>query len=155
MNGKLLTFITLKRPRTTLDEYDVTKSQVEASIEVGSINTRNLDRDAYLKSADFFDVQTFPILSFSSTRVSPKGEGELTVEGNPTIRGVPRKVAFAAEGPTAPATDPWGNTRIGMSATAKINRKDFGLTWNTALETGGFLVGDEVTITLEVQAVKA
>ena len=139
----------------SLDEYDVTKSQVEASIEVGSINTHNPDRDAHLKSADFFDVQTFPILSFSSTRVSPKGDGELTVEGNLTIRGVTRKVAFAVEGPTAPATDPWGNTRIGMSATTKINRKDFGLTWNTALETGGFLVGDEVIITLEVQAVKA
>ena len=110
----------------SLDEYDVTKSQVEASIEVGSINTHNPDRDAHLKSADFFDVQTFPILSFSSTRVSPKGEGELTVEGNPTIRGVPRQVAFALEGPTAPATDPWGNTRIGMSATTKISRKDFG-----------------------------
>jgi polyisoprenoid-binding protein YceI len=138
----------------SLDEY-VTKSQVKASIDAGSIDTHNPDRDAHLKSADFFDVQTFPILSFSSTRVSPKGDGELTVEGNLTIRGVTRKVAFAVEGPTAPATDPWGNTRMGMSATTKINRKDFGLTWNTALETGGFLVGDEVTITLEVQAVKA
>jgi polyisoprenoid-binding protein YceI len=87
--------------------------------------------------------------------VSPNGSGDLTVEGNLTIRGVTRKIAFAVEGPTAPATDPWGNARIGMSATAKINQKDFGLTWNTALEAGGFLLGDEVTITLEAQAVKA
>jgi polyisoprenoid-binding protein YceI len=133
----------------------VTKSQVEASIEVGSINTNKANRDAHLKSADFLDVQTFPILSFSSTGVSPNGNGELAVEGNLTIRGVTRKVAFAVEGPTAPATDPWGNTRMGMSATTKINRKDFGLAWNTTLETGGLLVGDEVTITLEAQAVKA
>jgi polyisoprenoid-binding protein YceI len=91
----------------------------------------------------------------SKTHRNCEGWVKLTVEGNLTIRGVTRKVALAVEGPTAPATDPWGNTRIGMSATTKINRKDFGLTWNTALETGGFLVGDEVAITLEVQAVKA
>jgi polyisoprenoid-binding protein YceI len=83
------------------------------------------------------------------------GEGELSVEGDLTIRGVTRKVSFAVEGPTPPAKDPWGNTRIGVSASAKINRKDFGLTWNAALETGGILVGDDITITLDAQFVKA
>ena len=81
--------------------------------------------------------------------------GELAVEGELTIRGVTRKVTFSVEGPTPPAKDPWGNTRVAVAATTKINRKDFGLTWNAALETGGILVGDEVTITLDVQFVKA
>jgi Uncharacterized conserved protein len=136
-------------------EGDVTKSQVEATIEAASINTRDADRDTHLKSADFLDVEKFPKLSFTSTSVTRKGEDELAVEGDLTIRGVTRKVVFAVEGPTAPGKDPWGNTRIGFSATTKINRKDFGLTWNAALETGGILVGDDVTITLEVEAIKS
>jgi polyisoprenoid-binding protein YceI len=138
-----------------LDEADVTNSYVEASIETASINTHDADRDAHLKSADFFDVEKFPKLTFNSTRVTRTGQGELAVEGNLTIRGVTRPVVFAVEGPTPPAVDPWGNTRIGLSATTKINRKDFGLTWNAALEAGGFLVGDEVTIALDVQVVRA
>ena len=137
------------------DETDVTNSRVEASIEVGSISTRDSDRDAHLKSADFLHAEQFPTLSFTSTRVTRRGEEEFAVEGDLTIRAVTRKVVFAVEGPTAPAKDPWGNTRIGLSATTKINRKDFGLTWNAALEAGGLLVGDEVTITLDVQAVLA
>jgi polyisoprenoid-binding protein YceI len=139
----------------TLDEQDITKSHVEASIDAASINTREADRDTHLKSADFLDVEKFPKLTFTSTRVTRTGEGELQVEGDLTIHGVTRKVVFNVEGPTPPGKDPWGNTRIGFTATTKINRKDFGLTWNTTLETGGILVGDEVTITFEVQAIKA
>jgi polyisoprenoid-binding protein YceI len=139
----------------TRDEADLTKSQVEAVIDASSIETHDPQRDGHLKSADFFDVEKFPTLAFKSTRVSRVGDGELSIEGDLTIRGVTRKVVFSAEGPTAPAKDPWGNTRIAISATTKINRKDFGLTWNTALETGGILVGEEVTITLDVQFVKA
>src|SRR4029077_13921587 len=90
-----------------------------------------------------------------STRISRVGDKELTVAGDLTIHGVTRNVTFTVEGPTPPAKDPWGNIRLGLSATTKINRKDFGLTWNTALETGGLLVGDEVTITLDLQFVKA
>lgn len=138
-----------------IDEDDVTQSYVEATIDAGSINTRHADRDAHLKSADFFAVEQFPTLRFVSTRVTRQGPDKLAVEGDLTIRGVTRKVRFEVEGPTEPNTDPWGNTRVGLSATTKINRKDFGLTWNSTLETGGVLVGDQVTISLDVQAIKA
>ena len=106
-------------------------------------------------AADFFDAEKFPTLSFKSTGIEVVRNGELAVEGDLTIRGVTRKVTFSVDGPTPPAKDPWGNTRVAISATTKINRKDFGLTWNAALETGGILVGEEVTITLDVQFVKA
>lgn len=139
----------------SLDDGDILHSSVEASIDAASINTREPQRDAHLKSADFFDVEKFPTLTFKSTRLSRNSRGELEVTGDLTIHGVTRKVVFEVEGPSSPAKDPWGNVRLGLSATTKINRKDFGLTWNTALETGGILVGDDVTITLDVQFVKA
>ena len=138
-----------------LDEADPTKSRVEAIIDAASINTREAQRDGHLKSADFFHVEKFPTLTFKSTKIARKGDGELAVDGELTIRDVTRKVVFHVEGPTSAAKDPWGNTRIGLSGSTKINRKDFGLNWNTVLETGGILVGDEVTITLEAQFVKA
>jgi polyisoprenoid-binding protein YceI len=141
--------------KLTLDESELTKSQVETTIEAASIETRDPQRNAHLKSADFLDVEKFPTLSFKSTGVRRVGDGELAVEGDLTIHGVTRKVVFSVEGPTPPAKDPWGNARIAVSASTKISRKDFGLTWNAALETGGILVGDEVTITLDVQFVKA
>ncbi len=132
-------------------EGDVTKSKVAVTIDAASVNTR----DAHLKSADFFEVEKFPTLSFKSTRIIPKNQDDHAVEGELTIHGVTHAVRFDVEGPTPPAKDPWGNTRIGVSATTKINRKDYGLTWNTALETGGILVGEEVTITLDLQFVKS
>ena len=138
-----------------LDESDLTRSRAEATIDATSINTREPDRDAHLKSADFFDVEKFPTLTFQSTKITRTGDGELAVDGDLTIHGVTRNVRFAVEGPTPPGKDPWGNTRIGLAATTKINRKDFGLHWNAALETGGILVGEDVTITLDVQFVKA
>ena len=136
------------------DEGDHTNSQVEVLIDAASVETRDPQRDAHLKSADFFDVEKFPTLSFTSTRIT-KNDGDLSVEGDLTIHGVTRKVLFTVDGPTPAAKDPWGNTRIGLAATTKINRKDFGLTWNAALEAGGILVGEEVAITLDVQFVKA
>jgi len=139
----------------SLDETNHTNSRVEASIQAASINTRDAQRDTHLKSPDFFDAEKFPTLSFKSTRIGRSGNGELAVTGDLTIRGVTRNVVFTVEGPTPPAKDPWGNARLGLSATTKINRKDFGLTWNATLETGSILVGDEVTITLDVQFVKA
>jgi len=139
----------------TLDEDDTANSRIEASVDAASINTRDAQRDTHLKSADFFDVEKFPKLNFKSTSVKRTGDDELAVTGALTIHGVTRQVVFKVEGPTAPGKDPWGNTRVGLSAVTRINRKDFGLTWNAALETGGILVGDDVTITLDVQFVKA
>ncbi|MGH9512792.1 MAG: YceI family protein [Terriglobales bacterium] len=139
----------------TLDESDLTKSHAQAVIEASSIETRDAQRDTHLKSEDFFHVEKFPTLSFKSTRITLVRDGELAVEGDLTIRGVTRRVVFDVEGPTPPAKDPWGNTRVAVSATTKINRKDFGLTWNAALETGGILVGDEINITLDVEFIKA
>jgi polyisoprenoid-binding protein YceI len=138
-----------------LDEAGLANSHVEATIQAASISTRDAQRDAHLRSADFFDADRFPVLSFKSTGVRPAAGGELAVEGELSIHGVTRPVVFTVEGPTPPVKDPWGNTRIGISASTRISRKDFGLAWNAALETGGFLVGDEVTITLDVQFVKA
>jgi polyisoprenoid-binding protein YceI len=138
-----------------LDESDLAKSRIEASIEAASVHTRDDQRDAHLKSADFLDVEKFPTLHFKSKSISIVRDGELSVDGDLTIHGVTRNVHFAVEGPTPPTKDPWGNTRVAISASTKINRKDFGLTWNAALETGGILVGEEVTITLDVEFVKA
>jgi len=134
---------------------DSALSTIEASIPVTTISTCDPQRDGHLKSADFFDAEKFPTMTFKSTKVVRNGEADYSVTGDLTIHGVTKPVTFAVEGPSAPGKDPWGNTRIGLSATAKINRKDFGLGWNAALETGGFLVGEEVSITLDVQFIKA
>jgi len=138
----------------TLDEADVTKSSIEAAIEIASIHTRDEGRDAHLKSAEFFDAEQFPTMNLKSTHIARKADGELVVTGDLTIKGVTRSEQFAVEGPSEAAKDPWGNTRIGVTATTKINRKDFGLTWNAALETGGVMVGEDVTITLDLEFVK-
>jgi polyisoprenoid-binding protein YceI len=127
------------------------KSQIDAT----TIDTGEAQRDGHLKSPDFLDVEKFPTLTFKSTRIVKSKNGEVIVSGDLTIHGVTRNVELDVEGPSPQMKDPWGNTRIGLSATTRINRKDFGLTWNTALETGGFLVGDEVNITLDVQFIKA
>jgi polyisoprenoid-binding protein YceI len=140
----------------TLTEHatDKTLSTIEASIDVNSIVTGEAQRDAHLKSADFFDAAQFPTMTFRSSRVQPNGDGGYNVVGDLTLHGQTRQQTFTVEGPTAPGNDPWGNTRIGLSATTKINRKDYGLNWNAALETGGILVGDDVNITIEAQFIK-
>ena len=138
----------------TEDTSDPTLSHIDATIDISTISTGDAQRDAHLKSADFFHHEQHPNMTFSSTRVQEKGGGDYTVTGDLTIRGITKPVVFAVEGPTAPAKDPWGNTRIGLSASTKINRKDFNLTWNAALETGGILVGEEVQIALEVQFIR-
>jgi polyisoprenoid-binding protein YceI len=138
-----------------LNQKDVAQSSVEASIDVSTVNTQEAQRDAHLKSADFFDVEKFPAMTFKSTAITSTGEREFAVTGDLTMHGVTKAVTFAVEGPSAPAKDPWGNLRIGLSAATKINRKDFGLMWNQALESGGVLVGEDVAITLDVQFIKA
>jgi len=137
-----------------LDSSDVTKSSLEVAIDANSINTREPQRDTHLKSADFIDVEKFPNITFTSSSVTKKASGEFVVEGGLSIHGVTRKVTLNVEAPSAPQKDPWGGTRIGIEASTKINRKDFGLNWNAALEAGGFMVGDEVSITLDVEFVK-
>lgn len=136
-------------PEGSFDE-----SRVEAVVQAGSINTSQAQRDEHLRSGDFFDVERFPVLTFSSSSVRRIHEGAFSVIGDLTIRDVTREVELTVR-ETGRGTDPWGNERIGFSAETRIDRRDFGLTWNQALETGGVLVGTDVRITLEVQAVRA
>ena len=137
-----------------IDDKDITKSKVEVTIDTGSINTNVTKRDEHLRSADFFDVAKFPTMTFVSRNVAKAGQDRLKVTGDLTLHGVTREVVLDVEGPTVESKDPWGHIRRGATATTRINRKDFGLTWNKALETGGVTVGDEVTITLEIEMIK-
>ena len=136
-----------------VEDEDLAGSVVDVSINAASIDTRQPDRDAHLRSADFFDVDQFPMLTFRSSSIARSGD-EFHVGGDLTIRGVTRPVTLRVteEGRTR---DPWGGERIGFSATGRINRRDFGLTWNQVLETGGIAVGDEVKISLDVELVKS
>jgi polyisoprenoid-binding protein YceI len=133
---------------------DPAKSQIEVAIDAASINTRDPQRDTHLKSADFFDVEKFPHLTFKSKSIERAGGNSLRIVGDLTIHGVTKEVTLEAESPSQEMKDPFGNIRIGTSATAKLNRKDFGLMWNAALEAGGFLVGDDITINVDVQFIK-
>lgn len=135
----------------TLDEQDPTQSTIEATINVSSINTRNQKRDDHLKGPDFFDAAKYPTMTFKSKKVVAAGEGKFTVTGDLTLRGVTKEVVLNVEGTTKPTKDPMGKMRLGGGATTKINRKDFGLAYNKALETGGVLIGEEVDITIDVE----
>lgn len=143
------------RGTLNFDESDITRSSIDVEIDASSINTREADRDTHLKSADFLDVARYPTLHFRSHSVSAVHSRTFRLAGELTIRGVTREISFDVEGPSAVAKDPWGNLRMAASAMAKINRKDFGLTWNAALEAGGFVVGDEVTIDLDLEFMKS
>jgi polyisoprenoid-binding protein YceI len=136
-----------------VDETNFAASKVDIEVDVASIDTREAQRDAHLRSADFFDVEKFPKMTFRSTRVEGKLD-EFTLTGDLTIHGVTRPITLEVthEGR---GKDPWGGERIGFSAKGRLNRSDFGLTWNAALETGGFVVGDDVKISLDIEAVKA
>ena len=131
---------------------DLAQSSVQVTVKAASIDTREADRDAHLRSGDFLNVEQYPTLEFRSTGVRRQG-GDWLVDGDLTIAGTTRPVTFEVEFEGG-AQDPWGNARIGFSAATKVNREDFGLTWNQALETGGWLVGKEVKIELAVEAVK-
>jgi len=134
-----------------LDEKDVTKSMIEATIDVASLNTGNEKRDEHLRSPDFFDVAKHPTMTFKSKKVEKTGEGKYKATGELTLRGVTKEVVLDFEGSLTPVKDPMGKTRIGGMATTKLNRKDFGIAWNRALETGGVVVGDEVSITIDTE----
>ena len=137
-----------------LDEQNLAVSAVSVDIESASVDTNEEKRDGHLKSADFFDVENNPKISFKSTKVEPKGDTELRVTGDLSIHGVTKPVILAVER-LGKGKDPWGNERIVFSASVSVDRKDFGLKWNQALETGGVLVADRVDINLEVEGVKA
>lgn len=136
-----------------IDDKDITKSSVEATIDVNSINTREPKRDAHLKGPDFFDAAQFPTLTFKSKKVESLGSGKLKVTGDLTIHGVTKPVVFDVE-LSPEVKDPMGNLKRGATATTKINRKDFGLSWNKTLETGGVIIGEEVAITIDVELAK-
>jgi polyisoprenoid-binding protein YceI len=130
-------------------------SSVEAIIDTRTINTLDEQRDAHLRSADFLETDQHPSIVFKSKKIESAGDDEWKVTGDLTIHGATREVVLQVEGPTAEIKDPFGNTRIGVSASTKIKRSDFGLTWNAVLEAGGIAVGDEVKIGLEISAIKA
>jgi polyisoprenoid-binding protein YceI len=136
------------------DPANPSAAKVEATIDATTINTNEAARDTHLKSADFLDVEKFPTIVFSNSKVKSASADEVELEGDLTIHGVTKPVVLKVEGPTAEGKDPWGNTRIGASASTKIKRSDYGLTYNAALETGGILIGDELKIEIEVSLVK-
>lgn len=136
-----------------LDDQDITKSRVDVTIDAASLDTKEEKRDGHLRSADFFDTEKFPQLTFKSTAVKKVSDEELEVTGDLTIRGETRSVLLKVE-TNGQVKDPWGGTRTGFSAKTSISRKEFGLHWNAVLEAGGVVVGDKVEITLEIEAIK-
>ena len=139
--------------KISYDPKNLAASKVEATVDVSTINTREPKRDAHLKSPDFFDVAKFPTITFRSTKWYKEG-AKLKIAGDLTIHGVTKPVVLDVEGPTAEVKGASGGLMIGASATTKISRKEFGLTWNKLMETGGAVVGDEVTIRLDIEAAK-
>ena len=135
-----------------LDEEDPTRSSIEITVDTASLDTREQQRDGHLRSADFLDVERYPIMTYKSRRIERHGD-KYRVIGDLTIKDVTREVAFDADF-AGVATDPYGYVRAGFSAEATIDRKDFGLQWNVALEAGGVLVGDRVKISVDVEAIK-
>jgi polyisoprenoid-binding protein YceI len=138
-----------------INDKDISKSKVEVTIDTSSINTNVQKRDEHLRSADFFDVAKHPTMTFVSKKVAKAGKDKLKVTGDLTLHGVTKEVVLDVDSISKESKDPWGNMRRGTTATTKINRKDFGLVWNKALETGGVAVGEEVLITLEIEMIKA
>ena len=138
----------------TANGADPASAKIDATIDATSIDTRVDRRDAHLKSPDFLDVAKFPTITFKSTKVEAAGPGKWKVTGDLTLHGVTKPVVLDVEGTGAPIHDPMGNTRAGASATTKIRRSDFGLIWNKALEAGGVMVGDEVAISIDLEAIK-
>ncbi|HUE56059.1 MAG TPA: YceI family protein [Candidatus Udaeobacter sp.] len=137
-----------------LDDQDISKSIVDVTIDVASVDTRQPDRDNDLRSDKFFDVAHFPSITFKSKKVEQTAPGKLKVTGDLTIRGTTKEVVLDVDGPTAPMKDPWGNQRVAANASTKINRQDYGVKWNATLDNGGVVVGDDVSIVIDVELVK-
>ncbi len=137
------------------DSENVGESSLDATIDTNTLSTQDTARDAHVKSAEFMDVEKYPTITFKSTKVERAGAGELNVTGDLTMHGVTKEVVLKVDGPTGEEKDPWGNTRAGASATTKIKRTDFGLTWSATLETGGLLLGDDLKVELEMSMIKS
>ena len=149
--------------RGAFKEYDIAAdvdpdnfaaSNATVTIKAESLDTNNDDRDTHLRSADFFDVENYPNITFITKKIEPKGSRDYRILGDLTIRGITKEVALEGE-VSGPAKDPWGNQRLGLSASGKVNRKEFGLNWNVALDAGGLLVGEDVKLNIEAELVKA
>ena len=138
----------------SIDETDLSRSTATVRINAASVDTRDEKRDGHLRSADFFDAENNPTITFTSKRLEAKGGNDYKVVGDLTIRGITREVVLDGE-VSGPVKDPWGGTRVGISATGKVNRKQFGLNWNAALDAGGFLVGDDVKLNIDAEFVRA
>lgn len=136
------------------DEAAAASAVIEATIDAGSINTREPKRDEHLKSPDFLDVAKYPTITFKSKKIEPAGAGSFKVTGDLTLHGVTKEVVLDASDVTPPIKDPMGKTRAGAHATTKINRKDFGINWSKAMDNGGVMVGDDVAITIDVEAIQ-
>jgi polyisoprenoid-binding protein YceI len=136
-----------------VDDVDVSRSSVNVAIDATTVDTREPDRDKHLMSPDFFDVAKYPVLAFKSTKVESAGPGKLKITGDLTIRGVTKQAVLEVTAPKPPIKDPWGFERTAVSGSAKINRQDFGVAWNKTLDAGGVVVGDEVSINLDVEMV--
>ena len=137
-----------------LDDKDLSKSAVNVTIDVSTVDTREPDRDNDLRSDKFFDVAHFPTMTFESKKVEQLAAGKLKVTGDLTIRGTTKEVVLDVEGPTAPVKDPWGNVRAAATATSKVNRQDFGVKWNATMDNGGVVVGDDVNINIDAEMIK-
>lgn len=137
-----------------IDEQDLSRSSIEATIVANSINTGVDKRDIHLKSPDFFDVAQYPTLSFKSKKVKVAANNTLKVTGDLTLHGISKEVELLVTGPSVAIKDPWGNIRKGAKATTTINRKDFGIVWNASLDNGGLLIGEEVEITIDIEFIK-
>ena len=135
------------------DDKDITKSSVDVTIDVNSVDTRQPDRDKDLRSDHFFDAEHFPTITFKSKRIEQLSPGKLKITGDLTIHGITKEVVLDVDGPTAPVKDPWGNQRMAINATTKINRQDFGVKWNATMDNGGVVVGDEVSITIDAEMI--
>lgn len=135
------------------DPTDLTTAEIDFRVDLASIDTRNADRDAHIKSADFFDVEKYPSLQFKSNKVTKTDDGEYEVTGDVTLHGVTRSETFTVAFEGA-GRDPWGNEKVGFSAAGKLNRSDYGLTYNAVLETGGVLIGDQIKFTIDLEAAK-
>ena len=136
------------------DDKDVTKSQVEATIDAASIDTRETKRDEHLRSPDFLDVAKYPTITFKSKKIEKAGEGRYKMTGDLTLHGVTREVVLDVEGPTPTVKDPRGSIRAGATATTKLDRQDFGIAWSKTLDGGGVVVGNEIAVTIDVEGVK-